>query len=396
MDIVIIANFCSALDKPANSRFSYIADLLAKENEVEIIGSAFSHEMKRKRECDFSRFSYKVTLIKEPGYRKNISVQRFLSHRVWGKNVLEYIQQRKKPNVVYCAIPSLTAAALVGKYCNSNGIRFVLDIQDLWPEAFRMKLNVPILSGIAFTPFRRRANCAYSAADAIVAVSQTYVTIAKSINKRANITAAVYIGTDLCVFDKYAKENKIIRQDDEFWIGYCGSMSDSYDIPCVVDAIRRLNNTKVRLIAMGDGYLKDEFQKYAAQAGISAEFTGYVNYPEMCGRLTACDVTVNPIRHKSAASIINKHADYAACGLPVINTQESEEYRNLVSDYYMGFNCMNGNAADMADKLSKLMANRKLCQEMGKNARKCAEEMFDRKKTYKRIINIIERSAKNI
>ena len=82
MDIVIIANFCTALDKPTNSRFDYIADMFAKEHDVEMIGSAFSHATKKKRICDFSRFAYKVTLIEEPGYKKNISVQRFLSHRV--------------------------------------------------------------------------------------------------------------------------------------------------------------------------------------------------------------------------------------------------------------------------------------------------------------------------
>ena len=112
MDIVIIANFCAALDKPTNSRFAYIADMFAKNNDVELIGSGFSHETKKKRQCDFTRFSYRVTLIDEPGYRKNISVRRFMSHRAWGNNVFEYIKNRKKPDVVYCAIPSLTAAAL--------------------------------------------------------------------------------------------------------------------------------------------------------------------------------------------------------------------------------------------------------------------------------------------
>lgn len=30
-DIVIIANFCSALDRPSNSRFTYIADTLKEK-----------------------------------------------------------------------------------------------------------------------------------------------------------------------------------------------------------------------------------------------------------------------------------------------------------------------------------------------------------------------------
>lgn len=390
MDIVIIANFCSALDKPTNSRFTYIADMFAKEHDVELIGSSFSHDTKKKRICDFSRFPYKVTLIEEPGYQKNISVQRFLSHRVWGKNVLKYIRRRKKPDVVYCAIPSLTAAALVGKYCNENGIRFIVDVQDLWPESFQMVLDVPVLSDIAFAPFQRTVDRAYASADAIVAVSQTFVDRARQVNTRARVCAAVFIGTDLGTFDRNAMQNQVKRQDDEFWIAYCGSLSDSYDIPCVIDAVKQMNSQKVKLVIMGSGYLASKFQEYARRAGINADFRGYVNYPEMCGLLSACDVTVNPINGKSVASIINKHADYAACGLPVVNTQESPEYRKLIHDYQMGFNCKSGDAADVAEKLERLMNNVDLRRKMGSNARRCAEECFDRANTYQKIMSCLQ------
>lgn len=393
MDIVIIANFCAALDKPTNSRFAYIADMFSKDHDVELVGSAFSHETKKKRICDTARFSYKVTLIEEPGYRKNISVQRFLSHRVWGKNVYEYIKGRKKPDVVYCAIPSLTAAALVGRYCNENGIRFIVDVQDLWPESFQMALDIPIISDIAFAPFKRTVDKAYASADAIVAVSQTFVDRVCQVNSRAKESVSVFIGTDLSTFDENAAKHGLAREDDEFWIAYCGSLSDSYDIPCVIDAVKQINNPKVKLVIMGSGYLAPKFQEYAQQAGIRAEFKGYVNYPEMCGLLSACDVTVNPIKGKSVASIINKHADYAACGLPVINTQESPEYRKLVSDYNMGFNCKNGDAADVAEKMKKLMNDAELRKKMGKNARRCAEEKFDRAKSYQEILNCLTAST---
>lgn len=390
MDIVIIANFCAALDKHTNSRFDYIANMFAEENSVEMIGSTFSHVSKKKRICDFSRFSYKVTLIDEPGYQKNISVQRFLSHRIWGKNVMKYIRQRKKPDAVYCAIPSLTVAALVGQYCNKNNIRFVIDIQDLWPESFRMALNIPILSDIAFAPFQYVANKAYAAADGIVAVSQTFADRAKCVNTRTKDCTVVFIGTDLQVFDNNVCTHRIERMDDkELWVAYCGSLSDSYDITCVIDAVKLANNPKIRLFVMGSGYMKDAFQKYAEKSQINAEFTGYIDYPEMCGLLASCDVTVNPINGKSVASIINKHADYAASGLPVINTQNSQEYRKLIIDYNMGFNCENGNAEELADKLLLLFDNKEIRVDMGRNARQCAEEKFDRRTSYNKIVKCI-------
>jgi glycosyltransferase involved in cell wall biosynthesis len=110
----------------------------------------------------------------------------------------------------------------------------------------------------------------------------------------------------------------------------------------------------------------------------------------MVERLTSCDIAVNPIRKGSAASIINKVGDYAMAGLPVVNSQESLEYRNLIDEYHMGLNCNNEDSVDMKEKLERLVLDEQLRFEMGRNARKCAEEKFDRKISYKKIIELIE------
>ena len=93
-------------------------------------------------------------------------------------------------------------------------------------------------------------------------------------------------------------------------------------------------------------------------------------------------MVVNPIVDHSAASIISKHADYAACGRPVLNTQKSEEYRKIIDHYCMGFNCDNEDPNDLADKIFRLIIHDEVRKTMGRNAYKCSEELFDRKKSY--------------
>lgn len=122
----------------------------------------------------------------------------------------------------------------------------------------------------------------------------------------------------------------------EVWLGYAGTLGTSYDLSIAFEALRKVNNPAMRFIVMGDGPLKETFENIAA--GVNVTFVGRLPYEQMCGVLTACDMAVNPIVGRSAATIINKHADYAASGLPVLNTQECEEYRNLVDEYKMGFN----------------------------------------------------------
>lgn len=118
-------------------------------------------------------------------------------------------------------------------------------------------------------------------------------------------------------------------------------------------------------------------------------FTGRLPYTEMVGMLGVCDIAVNPISKGAAQSIINKHGDYAAAGLPVLNTQESLEYRNLVDEYQMGLNCNNNDPKDLAEKIQVILEDSKLKEKMGKNSRRLAEARFDRKRTYDAIYKMI-------
>lgn len=77
-------------------------------------------------------------------------------------------------------------------------------------------------------------------------------------------------------------------------------------------------------------------------------------------------------------------------GIPVINTQESEEYQKLVKDYNIGFNVENGKPKQMAERILKLYNNKKLREQLGKNNRKLSEEKFDRRKSYLPIKQLIE------
>ena len=386
MDIVIISEFCGDFSESDNDRFFYIAKMLSDSNQVELITSSFQHTKKRQRDEKTFQLPFNIKLIYEPGYPRNVCLQRFHSHYVWGRNLLKYIKKRKKPDVIYFAIPSLTGPNLIAKYCEKNNIRFVIDLQDLWPEAFQMIVNIPVISSIAFAPFKQLADGIYKRADAICAVSSTYCQRAAKVNRKVKETVTVFLGTELKTFDKYAaiRESNNAK-GNEIWLAYCGTLGSSYDLTCVIDALNLLNNSKLKLVVMGDGPRKEEFEKYSKKKGVNALFTGRLKYSEMCSLLSECDITVNPITHMAAQSIINKHADYAASGLPVVSTQECKEYRDLVEEYNMGFNCNNNDSVDLAEKIRVLVDNRELRHDMGINARRCAKERFDRETTYKLI-----------
>lgn len=393
MDILVIAHFITEFEKYGTSRFVYLAERLSQQNEVELVTSSFDHFKKEQRtKTDFD-LKTKITLLKEPAYPKNVCLKRFKSHASFGKEVKKYLEARKKPDVIYCAVPSLECAYFAAKYAKKNNIKFIVDVQDLWPEAFKLVFRLPIISDALFYPMQHKADYIYASADRIVGVSETYCRRALSKNPKKSISLPVFLGTKIDLFDKYALENRVARDDNKFVIGYCGTLGHSYDIKCVLDAMSILKEegySNISFWVMGDGPLKDEFEKYAVDKNLDVSFYGRLPYEKMCGRLISSDVCINPISRGAAQSIINKHADYAVSGLPVINTQSASEYRELVDKYRCGINCDCSDSVGVAKAISFLMNHKEERIAMGENSRKMAEDLFDRNKSYSSILRLFE------
>lgn len=391
LDLLIIAHFTDDFDINGNNRFNYLARLLSNIGyNVELITSRFSHVKKKKRTTDLhSQAQYTVTYIDEPPYKKNISLKRFWSHFIMSKNLKKYLKKRKKPDVIYCAVPSLDVGNVTAKYAKLNNIRLIIDIQDLWPEAFEMVFNVPVISNVFFFPMKMKARQIYKNANEIVAVSNTYGKVVNKFDKKYH---CVYLGTDLSSFDYYTKLDKYLSKcDTEIWIAYIGTLGASYDISLVLNALeilkeRNINN--IKFIIMGDGPSKSKFSTEAENKSLNVVFTGRLEYKKMVATLKLCDIAVNPIKKRSAGSIINKVADYAAAGLPVVNTQENPEYRDLLEMFNSGINCKAGSVIDVANSIEELIKNEALRKKMSLNSRKLAEEKFDRAITYNTILKL--------
>ena len=399
-DILIIAHFTVTPDEAGNDRFVYLAELLCQRGcHVEMVTTAFSHLHKAQRnvtEAQIAALPYQLTLLAEHGYEKNVSLGRLASHREFGRNLRRYLAMRRTPDLLYCGVPTPDSAKEAAAYARKHGIPFVIDVQDIWPDAFSLVFPIPILGDILFSPLRIQANRIYKAADRVVAVSRTYANRALQVNRKCTNPTVTYLGTDLAAFDRYAEQNRVAPHENVLWIGYVGTLGVSYDIRTVIDALaicRSQGVNDLHVCIMGDGPQRPAFEQYAREKQVDAEFTGLLPYPQMAGMLSACDIAVNPIVPGAAQSIINKVCDYAAAGLPVVNTQECPEYRQLVEEYRCGINCRCGSASDVADAILRLRADKALRTDAGRNARCMAERLFDRKSTYPEIVDMLLQSC---
>ena len=150
-----------------------------------------------------------------------------------------------------------------------------------------------------------------------------------------------------------------------------------------------LNSLKLKIL--GQGPSEEHLKKYAAEIGAdNVDFVGFVDYEMMAAYLSKSDMTINAIKKQASQSIINKVADYFAAGIPMLNSCCCQEQLDMVENYHVGINYEPGNVDELCGCITKLAKDEDLRKEMGKNARKLAEDKFDRRNSYKELINRID------
>jgi glycosyltransferase involved in cell wall biosynthesis len=115
----------------------------------------------------------------------------------------------------------------------------------------------------------------------------------------------------------------------------------------------------------------------------------------MAAYLSKTDITINNIKKNASQSIINKVSDYFASGKPMLNSCRNEEMQWLITHFNTGLNYEAENVDDFIDKFEILFADKGLRESMGANSRKLALQLFDRKTSYLKIIDVIENCTIN-
>lgn len=395
------------------TRFRFLSELLAREGfAVDLITSSFQHWEKAQRDCSkacYQDLPYRVVFIDEPGYTKNLDLGRILSHRVAAKNLRAHFERTAGTyDLIYAEIPPNDVARACAEAANALHIPFVADINDLWPEAMRMVVDVPVVSDLAFFPFARDAKRVYQLLAAAVGTSDEYAARPAKDREKPYPRATVYVGNDLASFDAGAREHAadVNKPAGELWVTYAGTLGASYDVITLVEAADLLERKRltqaaakgadpalalppVRVKVLGDGPDRKKLEARAAELDAPVDFLGYTAYDLMAAYLCASDITVNSLVTSAAQSIVTKIGDYLASGNPMINTGSSPEFRTKVTSDGFGVNVEAEDAQALADAIEKLAEHASLRKIMGAKARAVAENEFDQPRAYREIVDLL-------
>lgn len=373
--ILIVAPYCSLPNEPYFNRFLFLARKLSGQYDVTLLTSDFRHFDKTHRSL-VENSDFKVCLIHEPGYKNNVSIKRVFSHKVFINNFKDWIVNNFEYDLVYSAYPLIQTNIILSELKSTQDFKLVVDVQDVWPESISSALPFLYKFPHGWLPFSGRADKAYASADALIAVSQTYMRRAKEVNKHA-LSEVVYIGSDFKAIEKSVAYEK---DKLKFTLGYIGTLSHSYDVETIIKAINKLvrDGLKVEFHIFGGGPFELKLKKIAGENVI---FHGFVDVGEVFSFLKSSDVAVNCLASSAKQSVTNKLSDYMSVGIPVLNSQKNIEVLELLNEVEH-VNYEAGNVNDAVEKILYLY-NKKSGLFFKPNAR------FNRDIEYIKITNLL-------
>lgn len=376
--VLIVAPYCTLPGDDRFNRFLYMAQILADENEVTLVTSTFMHHEKMHRKKQIFNVNFNIVELHEKGYKRNISFERIISIKYFTKMFNNWFINNNNFNFIISAFPLIGTNEIISKYRKKSNFKYILDIQDVWPESIKSAIPIMQYYPRQFLPYTRLVNKIYKSADVILAVSNTYLNRALEVSTPV-FSKVLFIGSD---FDLIKNAKEFIFTNNNIKLFYIGAMGPSYDILTIIKATNLLvsQGEAVELHLFGTGDKIEEFKKISSSNII---FHGQIPYQEMFSKIKSCDIALNALTKNASQSITNKLSDYLSLGCPIINSSENEEVASILKNK-ISSNYEAGSVRSFCNAFNEIKKN------IEKNVDWIPDNRFNRKETYKIIKEILD------
>lgn len=322
--------------------------LFERGDTVEVLTSDYKHIEKRRVTYKKKCFHY----FKARPYKKNLSVQRMVSHTRLSHDIFSYINKKiNLIDVLWVLVPPNTFVKDVASIKKAHPhIKVVIDLIDLWPETMPIPFGKDIW---LMKEWKNRRKRYIECADQIVTECALYKKILADEIKNKPCTV-LYLARDIHPMELQPKPvNNCLS------LCYLGSINNIIDIDSISEIIRKAAQVNpVELHIIGDGEKKDELIQKSKKSGARVIFHGKIYDPQMKQKIfDSCHFGLNIMKSTVCVGLTMKSMDYFESGLPIINNIHGDTWA-FVKQYDIGIN-YNGilHLPDNAEEYLKLRAN---------------------------------------
>jgi glycosyltransferase involved in cell wall biosynthesis len=391
-----------------------IAEVLAANgHEVTWWASAFDHVNKKFRSKDLIDIKvspgFSIRLVPTTGYTKNISYKRILHERNYSNNIYSQANKYPDPDIILLSEPALFRSRPIIKLIEEYKCLLVLDVLDTWPELFNIILpkKLQFLGDFIFKPWYKSREKLFQRADSIVAVSNSYMELAKKIKPDipTELTEIIYFGTNVELQRKQMKNSDALpasldglnKKKDELWAIYTSSLGSNYDVDTLLKTAKLLEirNSNIKLLIAGEGPLRKKIEDFIDKNNLTQ--TIYIGNPDskvIAKVFSLCDVGLSMYVRDSSVTFPIKAFHYFAAGLPIVNSLGGD-LSKMLSSNNAGIQYLAEDCESLFGALTYLSSHPSKREEMAKNSFNLAMN-FDQDTQYKKFAKFVENAFERI
>ena len=360
-----------------NHRFLITSEQLKKLGYHTVyITSDFDHTSKAPFVCQIPGC---VQLHALP-YKKNLSVERIMSHFCFARGLFQYLENLpEEPGVIIALLPPNFLAHFLVKYkAHHPSVKVIFDIFDLWPETFPSSKWKKLLTP-AFRVWAWLRDKSIPKADSIITECEFF---RRCLGLGKDKSSTIYLSQDpldMCP--------EVCLRNDKLDLCYLGAINNVIGISEVCDLLQKLTKVKpVTVHVIGAGERQEEFVESIKAAGAQAVNYGVV-YDQNIKQeiINCCHFGLNMINTSACIGLTMKSVDYLRNGLPIISNVPGDT-SELIAAYQAGIQF----GEDCVDKIVGMTVSDNL--QMRNNAARLFEEKFSNtvvREKYRRLFDAL-------
>lgn len=375
--------------------YNVARSLLSQGCKVTVI-STFPHFPERK----FSKkYSHKISFIEESDGIKIIRMwipklphspyyKRVLLHISFCFAVLFGLSRVGKFDVIVAMNPTFFVGfpAWICKVFFQK--KLIRNVDDLWPEVFYDL-------GIVKSKFLKRvldffSNISYKVSDAIIPVSQGYVsTLTEKYHIPKEKIFVIEHGVDIKKFGSLAKKH--LNQNEKKTIMYSGAINIGYDFEPVIKAAKLLESFSVRFVIRGTGENVDDVRKMIKRFEVkNVEVqTDLLEKNEFIDYLNTADVFLLPMNFGVIDyGLPTKILEYQVLGKPIVCISSGEAGR-YIERTKSGLVLKEKDSKKLAEMIKKLIIDENLAKQLGTNGFEYINKNLTLEKVGERLLKVI-------
>ncbi len=302
------------------------------------------------------------------------------------KGVQSEVEKVERVDAVIVYSPPLPLAIVGKKIKKIFGTKFLLNVQDLFPQN---AIDLGVLTNpLLIKFFEQMEKKAYQNADVLTFHSEGNLSfVSKKYKDFINKFKILHNWIDVNEFEGVSRTNKFRNKyglENKFILLFAGVMGPSQGLEFVLNLAQKVQDLKeVIFLFVGDGMEKERLEKFTKESGLKnvvfKPFVSKSEYPEL---VKDCDIGLVSLTYKNKTPVVpGKILGYMAAGIPVLAflNQESDGHK-IIREAQCGYSSIWGKIDEAEKLLRKLYSEKNGLNELGNNGFRYVKQNFGKEK----------------